>query len=228
MRIYGKKTPSIKALASRLADVDVKIRWGGPQVPGALNGDCYVMNKLEQLVDFTEKDIPVPEFTEDVEVASKWIRERHPAFGRKLNHSQGRDIQIVVGADLRWMNSDFWTKFVKSVGEWRFHIFNGKSIARGKKVCETPMEAYAPIRTRAFGYRLVHNVEPPKGLRTLAKRAVEAVGYDFGAVDVLELADGSGVVLEVNSRPGLKDPYTLDKYEKAIRLWHNDNPVEST
>jgi glutathione synthase/RimK-type ligase-like ATP-grasp enzyme len=65
---------------------------------------------------------------------------------------------------------------------------------------------------------MAHNVDPPDGLRNLAKRAVAACNYDLGAVDILETATG-GVVLEVNSRPAVCSPYTLERYAQAFRTW---------
>ena len=63
------------------------------------------------------------------------------------------------------------------------------------------------------------DLHPPKGLRPLAHQAVEALGYDFGAVDILDLGDGGDdryVVLEVNSAPSLRSEHTQDRYLNAI------------
>lgn len=223
MIIHGRETPSILRLAERLEDVDVEIRWGGREVIGALNGLCYLASGDEQLDALKTHEIPIPEYTTNILEAMEWDEDDGAiVLGRNKTHSQGRDIRFNNRRRQRghrhWDDSDYFTKWLPSISEWRFHIFNGKSIARGKKVwsLEGP-EPEQPIRSRKFGYRMVHNQTPPKGLRKLAKRAVEALGYDFGAVDVLELQDGSGCVLEVNSRPGLSSPLVLDAYEKAIR-----------
>jgi D-alanine-D-alanine ligase-like ATP-grasp enzyme len=59
-----------------------------------------------------------------------------------------------------------------------------------------------------------HDAEPPEGLRGAAKAAVEACGYDFGAVDLL-VKDGDFWFLEVNKAPGLSE-YTANAYASAI------------
>jgi hypothetical protein len=51
----------------------------------------------------------------------------------------------------------------------------------------------------------------------LAIKAVQALGLDFGAVDVV-FADGKASVLEVNSAPGLKGQ-TLVSYANAVRKY---------
>lgn len=221
MIIHGRQSQSVLNLASRLEDVNIAIRWGGDNVPGALNGG-RLLNGLEQLQAFRAKEIRCPNFSTSRDLALNGI----VVLGRKLNHCQGRDIRFSnrprQRGHRRWYNSDFFTEFVPSVREWRIHIFKGKSIARGVKeysvaVPNGPEHSEWPVRSRRNGYRLRHNVDPPRGFRTAAKKAVEACGYDFGAVDILELADGTSCVLEVNSRPGIKDDYTIDAYVNAIR-----------
>ena len=64
------------------------------------------------------------------------------------------------------------------------------------------------------------NIQPPVDLRPLAHRAVEALGYDFGAVDILDCgaeSDERFVVLEVNSAPALLSEHTRNRYLTAIK-----------
>jgi glutathione synthase/RimK-type ligase-like ATP-grasp enzyme len=64
------------------------------------------------------------------------------------------------------------------------------------------------------------DIQAPQGLRPLAHKAVEALGYDFGAVDILDAGpetDERFVVLEVNSAPALLSEHTRNKYLTAIK-----------
>lgn len=93
-------------------------------------------------------------------------------------------------------------------------------IGRGKKVWVgegEPQGLAKFVRSRRNGWHLEHKSEPPKGVRTAAKTAVKALGYDFGAVDLLVREGGEVVVLEVNSAPALRDDYTWTAYTNAIR-----------
>jgi hypothetical protein len=220
MIIHGLRTTSILALADRLQDVNVAVRWGGDCVPGALNGECHLLNGLEQLEAFKDAGLTCPEFFTDKWQARHMAADGKILFGRRFNHTQGRDIRISSlprqTGHRRWYNSDFFTVYVPSIAEWRFHIFQGKSILRANKISPPGQDRQFMIRNRRNGYRYRYDIVPKKELREAAKQAVECVGYDFGAVDLLETENGY-CLLEVNSRPGLKDEITLTKYEQAIR-----------
>ena len=225
MVIHGYNTGSIQTLATRLHDCDVSLRWGGPQVAGAINGECHLMDGLEQLQTLQAANIPIPQFVVNADYG---INFEGLWLARRRNHTQGSDI-IQVGQHIRgrrpWRRSDYFVKYIPAVREWRFHILNGDSIARGLKYYTglrnnagpIPNQPDPIIRSRRLGWHLNHEPNPPKALRQLAKSAVAAIGYDLAAVDLLELEDGSGVVLECNSRPAIRDEYTLTKYEQAFR-----------
>jgi hypothetical protein len=193
------------------------------------------ISNLEQLRRFASNGVPCPEFTDDINIAYDWVFDLRTVYGRKAEHTKGKDIVIAshkwtavppsVGGHPgsrpmfripdTWYERDYWTKLVPNVlEEWRIHVFDGKSIARGLKVNEHGGDL-GLIRNRGAGYIMRHAVDPPKGLRTLAKNAVAACGYTYGAVDLLVTAEGS-FVLEVNSAPAM-DNYTRGKYVAAIR-----------
>ena len=51
-----------------------------------------------------------------------------------------------------------------------------------------------------------------------AEPSAEAVGYDFGAVDLGVKADGRPVVFEVNSAPGLDD-LSVERWGERLLTW---------
>lgn len=197
---------------------DKLISWGAT-VPGALNGGPR-LNAVEQLRRFHEHNIAHPEFTTSLPTAMQWVAEGGLVFGRKFIHTEGRD--IIGPRHPRWIRSEYWVKVIPNVAqEWRIHVFQGRSIARGLKVQTGVTRRRMPVRNRANGWTMVHDVEPPRGLRTLAKKAVAACGYDFGAVDILVGEDGAAWVLEVNRAPGL-DQSTATAYVKAFLEWNGE------
>ena len=216
IRIMGKKgrgktllEQAVQALGSTANKL---ISWG-VEYPNALNG-MRRLDAVEQLEAMNNAGIKVPEFTTDLHRASEWVREGCLVFGRRLFHTEGRD--IIGPRHRRWPRSEYWVKVIPNIGaEWRIHVFQGRSIARGMKVQTGESWRKMPVRNRANGWTMVHDPKPPKGLRTLAKAAVEAVGYDFGAVDLLVQEDGTQWVLEVNKAPGL-DQSSAVAYAKAI------------
>lgn len=221
MRVHGHRIGTVLELEHRLGESGPDLRWGGQFVPGAINGEANLLDGLQQLQTMNAAGIKVPLFTVGLttnrHMVGTWL-------ARKAHHTQGRDI-IPVGQRIRgrrrWEDSDFFVQYVPDVvREWRFHILRGESIARALKVWsgDGPEPTTHPIiRSRRLGWHMRHDVDPPKAIRKAAKAACEAVGYDLGAVDVLELTTGEACVLEVNSRPALRDEYTLGQYVKAFR-----------
>ena len=54
--------------------------------------------------------------------------------------------------------------------------------------------------------------------RDIAHQAIQALGLQFGAVDIGERADGSLLVLEVNRAAGVEGG-TVEAYARAVRRW---------
>lgn len=225
MRIHGHNTGSIAALAARLQDVDLDLRWGGQQVPRAINGTIHLLDGLEQLQAFEAAGVPSVPFTLRLPEALDWVEDGSVVFARKRNHTQGRDIitfgehtLITAALTRRLTAADFYTRFAASTAEWRIHIFQGQSIARAKKVYTAAgAPALYPIRSRRLGWTMEHTSEPPKDLRDLARAAAAACKYELAAVDVLQTGPKTFLALECNSRPALRDEYTLGQYVRAFR-----------
>lgn len=205
--------PTIGVLRDMLAMVPETgtFTMGGPKVLAT-----------EQLDKFREAGLTVPAFTTCWAVARVWLQSGSVVFGRKENHSQGRDIIIITHDAIHPRRPrQWWCKFVPSTGEWRIHVFDGRTIARAKKewhpagTLDFHVPPDPPIRSRRNGWLYRHDLEPSEALRTAARGAVAALGYPYGAVDLLETPDGP-VVLEVNRLPAM-DNYTATAYVNAIR-----------
>lgn len=101
--------------------------------------------------------------------------------------------------------------------EFRVHIVNGRSVKISGKDGGGNHSLGA-----TFAYP--HDFHHKKSLRTVAKLAVQTLGMEIGAVDILW--KDSPYVLEVNAGPRLTDPLsdTLERYVRAIM---HDAPVAS-
>jgi hypothetical protein len=231
--IYGPDWPSTRKLREACANAeigpkDVSVCYGARTREGALNSTVR-LDGVEQLTKLKEAGVKVPDFTIHCDEASDWVNEGDLVFGRARVHTQGRDIvgpgRYIRGRfNRRWMNSEWWSKVVPDVKEeWRIHIFkrpNGKyrSIARGLKHQTDVAWRVMPVRNRANGWTMRHDINPPESVRESARASVVALGYDFGAVDLLHTENGSVYVLEVNKAPGLDD-YTCAAYVDSIVRW---------
>ena len=127
------------------------------------------------------------------------------------------------------VRQDFWVRKEEIVKEYRVHVFEGQSIRAGFKVprIESP---HPWIRSYQAGWKLDYGVARENGFRdkhrSVAKDAIQALGLQFGAVDVAERDDGSVFVLEVNRAPGLEGA-TVTAYAERIKQWAvNGGPIE--
>ena len=142
-------------------------------------------------------------------------------LGRKFNHVGGNDLLTPTTMP------DFYSKKEAIVTEYRVHSFFGRSIRAGKKVHrgpdnKTPFHGTPHAWIRSFDAGWMISYADDAGIkqrhRDIAHSAVKALGLNFGAVDIGELADGTLIVLEVNRAPGVEDG-TTNAYSRAIRRW---------
>lgn len=207
------RTRDIERLHRRLNfQRDTVIGWG-ELIPFAgvrvLNGKPS-RTKLEELGALQEKGVPVPPF-DTHNWGEGWI-------GRSLRHQEGNDF-LPPGERPR---PAYWTRKLDIEREFRFHIFKlpegFMSIRGGEKLPRVP-NPHPWVRSWQHGWKISYgkDLKGAGKCREASKKALEALGYDFGAVDVGLLRGGEPVVLEVNSRIGLDEGGdTVVKYAEAI------------
>ena len=163
-------------------------------------------DKEKELVKLQLGGLPTPQFVS----AGGLARSRH--------HAGGGDL-------LRETGSDYMVERLNLTKEYRFHVFNfpttePQSVRAGTKVPRTP-NPHPWIRSYEGGWKIDYGTPPitnSSASRALAERALEVVGYDFGAVDIGIKEDGNPVVLEVNSAPGLEGNSLLTYAKSLNRL----------
>lgn len=159
-----------------------KARW--------LNKNVYV-DKLDHLRRFQEARVPTVEFTVgDRPTRGQW-------YARRTVHRDGSDL----GQDLA--RGDFYVRHVDIIEEYRVHVFRGEILRASRKVL---MPGFRMTKFRcgdAWGFSNRNWMgDIDRALLEASRGAVEALGYDFGGVDVAETREGP-VVFEVNSAPWL-------------------------
>ncbi len=196
---------------------DVLIRWGSsapvrytPELE--INSRVAVeaaTDKVGSLQILKRKAISVPElflFNEGMKNLSKHF----PLLARNRIHQQGTDILLCMQMEdvKRAMNlgREYGVKYVPTKREYRVHIFKGKSIKASEKIwTDQNRQTYKPwIRNHRNGYTFRQPITKLDDLsRATAKKAVKALGLDFGAVDLIISDNDKVFVLEVNTGPGL-------------------------
>lgn len=205
----------------------VVINWGNNTYPewGTSNTKvlnkpvnvAFATNKLETFQLFCIEGVPHPEWSQSMLVAGGWIQEGYKVFCRTtLTGHSGRGIVIASTVD-ELVDAPLYVKAVKKDKEYRVHVFNGRVIDFQLKRKKHGHEGgISGIWNHGNGWVYTREgVELPEQVKDASVRAVAALGLDFGAVDVCVSREGTVVVFEVNSAPGLHGT-TLTKYVEAI------------
>lgn len=192
----------------RTAPGDLVVNWGAgndfPPSVRVLNRQV-AHNKFGELRKLAEKGVPVPEHS---------LSKPSPYTGwlaRTRNHTEAKDLLAGI------TTGDYYTKYVETTREFRIHIANGVSIRAAVKLPRIP-NPHPRFRSWTAGWKLDYGASGEymrQAYRDVAKKAVAALGYDFGAVDLAVKPDGTVVVFEVNSAPGLEGN-SIGAYGKYI------------
>ena len=182
-------------------------------------------DKLTQLRKFHEAGVSAPEYCTDRSVALNWLRDGCVVVCRTLlRSSEGRGIVIAENED-QLVDAPLYTKYIKKKKEFRVHVFNGEviDVQEKRKRKDFQDERDTRVRNTANGYVFCRNdIFEPDGLRDLALRATNSLGYSIGAVDVGYNAHANlCFVLEVNATPGMEGS-TLESYSNAILNWYGN------
>lgn len=219
MVISSKKSrKSATVLEERLDELGydgLPINWGF-----STSGETECINKPQALRLAVNKRIALEEL-DDADVSTLLIDEddyiEYPVVGRPDNHSMGRWFYICSNySDIERARRNkrhpatHFQHLVDDFREFRVHIVDGESIKISEKIGGGNYHAGG-----IFEYP--HDFDHKKTLRNTAKEAVEALGLDFGAVDII-WKDNTAYVLEVNSAPRLTDETsdTLERYAQAF------------
>lgn len=205
----------------------------------ALNANCSRYNKLEQTRRLREGLGPggLAVFDTVAQAVAHLESGGRPLFARDLVHSRGRDIKLVLEpwqvAPVMAAGAAFFTVHEPSVREFRVWVYRKRHLGTYEKVLRRPEECKRLGRNYANGFDFsgVENDNVPEALKDIARRAIRVLDLDFGAVDILQAADGRYVVLEVNSAPGVSDERrkVIQGLAKRIVRWvANDCPRAAT
>lgn len=191
---------------------------GGKVLNGArLGSKLKELKKLrvalpDNSIEYVENILP----NEPFRVEGEWL-------GRRLYHQSANDLrQSARGA----REPDFYVRKLNIASEYRCHVFNDRVIRTGKKMPDPDNPNRHPwIRSLETGWIINYGTswrgadeDRMPTLRKVARTAVEACGYDFGAVDLgVENGTGRIVAFEVNQAPALVNANTAKAYAEAIK-----------
>ncbi len=200
---------------------DIVVNWGNSKLPRWSHemfnkpvNVSYSVNKLACFNALNEAGISTVPFTTDKEVAKDYemIVERHKLC------SYGGD-GIVISDYETVGNAPLYTELLTPATEYRVHVFKGEVIDYTKKIkrVEEGIKSRIAgdfIKNSENGWEYIRDVEPRPSVKELAIATIEALGLDFGAVDILR-HERVNYVLEVGTASGLS-PMGVKAYGEAI------------
>lgn len=233
--------------ARRIPKGALVVNWGYGRVPDWATGQQlrYLNNpnqvrrkiaKVEQLRKFQAAAVPTVEFTIDRATATGWGTRGDRVLARRDGSYGGMGIVCIEAGDTKALSAqaaDFYTRYFDKTHEFRFHIFRQRviDVVQKKRLNDAkPAKDLTEqtVRNFANGWIEAHNnLHLPGDSRRIiadtACRAVEALGLDFGAVDIMCIFTGPGqstlaslAVCEVNTAPGL-GKVEREAYVNAIK-----------
>jgi hypothetical protein len=181
------------------------------------------LNKLEQLTAFKANGVSHPTFTTDPNSVSNLGSKL--VFARTLlNSTNGRGIVEFSSEAEQVPSAPLYTAYIPKKTEYRVHVFNGKVIDRQQKRKRAGVdEANFKIRNLANGFVYTRqSLVASEAMDSLAIAAVSAVGYQYGAVDIIyNEKQNSYYVLEVNSKPGLEGSTVVHYCQSIKEMYEN-------
>lgn len=239
------------------------INWGNSTVDLSHLPSVKVYNKPENVAlasnktkffqaieEFNEKaedsgsvKVNIPDWTTSVRTARQWYNDgfdivcRHTVQSHSGNGIHLAEYREDVRADQAVPKAPLYTKYMKKRDEYRVHVVAGKPIFVQRKAVDSSSDNVVnyQIRNRNNGFVfVVQDLNPDPSVISNAVNAVNALGLDFGAVDVIwnerrQLA----TVVEVNTACSLQSTSGQARYYNALKalmdsetqtLWFHDVP----
>ena len=199
------RSPFARLLADILecpmnVDADVAIRYGNHRKIvrceweiNNLKAVQNARNKDKSLRLFREWDLPVPKFSHDC------YRLNLPILGRDRYHYGGTDIAYYDNyVDAEEGGHDYYIEYLPIDNEFRYHIAFGGVI---NSVIKTGGDITSVNRNHTAGW-VFKDVKKDEFLFKLSNAAIECLGLDFGAVDII-ISKGKPYLLEINTAPAM-------------------------
>jgi len=191
---------------------DTVIRYGFSR-PVAANsfinhrkGINRAINKLK-VFSLLKDSVKTLEFTEDINVAKKWLKDGHYAVARaKGDSSNGIGVSYCdTLEELEEAPALFWTKYVFHEKEYRVNFWRDEVISVYDKI----------VPNHDFKFKLMFSLTKHPQLLDFAEKIYDKIGLDFYGADFLCDEKGTLHLLEINSSPVLF-PHTIKKLKAKL------------
>jgi len=210
---------------------DIIVNWGS--ATSRFNEDQY-LNKPSKIMNASNKlksfqlmtgHANVPDWTTSKQDALSWLEQGKVVYARtSVSGHSGSGIVIMRGVD-ELVDAPLYTKKVNADDEYRIHVCkvaDGDYIVfdqqqKKRRSRDDGEVASLEIRNHSNGWIFArHNLCVPERVQVEAINALEALGLDFGGVDVAySREDRQAYVYEVNTACGIEGS-SIGKYCEMI------------
>jgi hypothetical protein len=238
---YKKGSQSAKALAARLGELlgkkvyRVETGWQQRRPTTVINWGHSNATLTAQFIWNTHTAVAsdklnafkamkgfcnIPEYTHERNIARTWLENGGSIVSRTiLNGHSGNGIVLSKTPDAL-VDAPLYVRYVPKKREYRVHVAFGKvfDIQQKRKRDGFPKEdTNFQVRNHHTGWVYCReNLDFSLELETQAIFACNALGLDFGAVDIIwNEKQNMYYVLEVNTAPGLEGQ-TVESYAQAF------------
>lgn len=203
---------------------DVIINWGVSkafqtqnQVINPPQGISVATDKLQAFQVLSEKGVKTVDWTAKQDAAQSWADAENVVVVRNKLTGHSGDGIVIVDKLGEVPPAPLYTRYLFKVREYRVHVCMGKVIDTAQKIKDPDREVINwKVRSHENGFIFArNNLQPSPERDGLALVAVQALGLDFGAVDIVEDKKGNFYVLEVNTAPGLEGQ-TIQSYAEGF------------
>jgi glutathione synthase/RimK-type ligase-like ATP-grasp enzyme len=183
-------------------------------------------NKYNTFQAFNKAMVPTLQYTNHPAIAQQWLDRGHTVVARRsLTGHSGAGIEILTEG-LDFVLAPLYTIYVPKTAEYRIHVMKGEVIDVQRKIKDPDREVIDwKVRSHQNGFIFVRNNDKGESYRNTiepacikaALLAVQALGLDFGGVDVIySNKTRVATVLEVNCACGLEGA-TVESYAKGFK-----------
>lgn len=209
----------------------VRIRFGSTIPHSRVD---YIINKIDAIKNTANKmtmkrllsaaGVNTPKYFLNDDAGRNAIMEGHlgeKIFFKTPYHSRGRGMVMYDTKEsaMTQLNKGYFEESKISWREYRVHVMDGEVFYVDEK---RPKDQSMKLKDRPIvknmsnGFKFRRPLaDYPDEVHTESVKAVEALGLDFGGVDVGVTKDGEVVIYEVNSAPSLRTK-TRKLYQKAL------------
>lgn len=192
----------------------------------ALNAAVGRYNKYTQFEKMQAAGVRTPKFFNRNNVPRNFAGWGWPLFGRELTHREGKDIRLALQPEdiaLRFAaGTSFFTEYVPRITELRVWVYRRRHLASYEKVMRHPAhyKYYGCSYRNGFAFELLKEGNINRDAVAQASLAIDALGLDFGAVDLILGKDNLPYVLEVNTAPGVEGArQNITALADKIKMW---------